>query len=107
MKLVSLFQLHVLMLKSSDVLFEGERANQIGPKSLFQERIKVANERLLQAGNFTGCETIETLKKAAVDYRKRMALDENMFLTCRIYRRIYQKWDKEATAVPGNAFSGR
>ena len=37
----------------------------------------------------------------AADYRQRMVIDENMFLACRIYRRVFAKWDKEAKKVPG------
>ena len=68
---------------------------------LFRERVKDADEHLLAAGNFTGCETMATLKKAAADYRKKMEIDENMFMACRIYRRAYLKWDREAKKVPG------
>jgi hypothetical protein len=63
--------------------------------------VKKADESLLASGNFTGCETIATLKKAAADYRKKMEVDENMFMACRIYRRAYRNWDKKAKKVPG------
>ena len=63
--------------------------------------MKNADERLLAAGNFTGCETLATLTNAAADYRKKMEVDENMFMACRIYRRAHRKWDKEALKVPG------
>jgi hypothetical protein len=49
----------------------GERANEIGPLAVFRERVEAADESLLAAGNYTGCETIETYKKAAADYRKK------------------------------------
>jgi hypothetical protein len=60
-----------------------------------------ADERLLAAGNLTHCPTIVASKKMAADYRKHMSVDENIFMACRIYRRVFAKWDKEAKKVPG------
>lgn len=82
--------------------FPGKLANEIGPTRLFNENVKNADERFLAAGNFTGCETIEVLKKAAYDYRKKMEIDENMFTACRIYRSVYRQLDKESKVIRGN-----
>ncbi|CAF3816881.1 unnamed protein product [Rotaria sordida] len=46
----------------------GERANEIGPLAVFRERVEAADENLLAEGNYTGCETIEVLKKTVADY---------------------------------------
>lgn len=83
-------------------LLSGKRANEIGPMTLFNERVKNADERLLAAGNFTGCETIEVLKKAAHDYRKKMEVDENTFTACRIYRSVYRQLDRESKEIRGD-----
>jgi hypothetical protein len=79
----------------------GKRANEIGPLAVFRERIEEADESLLAAGNYTGCETIETHKKAAADYRKKMKLDENIYMECRIGERIYRKDDVTSEHVEG------
>ena len=81
----------------------GERANKIGPLAVFRERIEAADESLLAAGNYTGCETIETHKKAASDYRKKMQLDENIYMKCRMGERIYRKDDVTSEHVEGRA----
>jgi hypothetical protein len=81
----------------------GQRANDIGPMAVFQERIKSADDNLLAAGNYTGCETIEALKKAAADYRKKMHLDEDMFKECRIYARAFRVSDTTSTKLQGKS----
>jgi hypothetical protein len=56
---------------------------------------------LLVAGNHTGCETIEVVKKTAADYRKKYQLDENIFTACRIVASAYRKADVTSTTVEG------
>ncbi|UJR34703.1 hypothetical protein I4U23_027480 [Adineta vaga] len=63
-------------LKGKERLRVGKRANEIGPLAVFHERLEAADEKLLEAGNFTECETIEIHKKAALDYRVEFAIDE-------------------------------
>ena len=79
----------------------GKRANEIGPVKVFREHIEHADENLLAAGNYTGCETIETLKKAAADYRKKMHIDENIFTECRMIARVYRTADVTSENVQG------
>lgn len=62
-----------------EIFILGQRANQIGPLAVFRERVEAADDKLIEAGNLTGCETIETLKKAAVDYRVTHEIDEDDF----------------------------
>ncbi|CAF4669780.1 unnamed protein product, partial [Didymodactylos carnosus] len=62
---------------------------------------KDANESLLAVGNYTECETIETLKKAAYDYRKKMHIDEDIFKECRIIGRAYLTADVTSNDVKG------
>ena len=81
----------------------GERANEIGHLAVFRERVEAADESSLAAGNFTGCETIETHKKAAADYRKKMKLDENMFTECRIIGFAYRSADLTSKEVQGKS----
>jgi len=81
----------------------GQRANEIGPLAVFREHIEAADESLLEAGNYTGCRTIETFKKSAVDYRKIMHVDEDIFKECRIIARAYRKEDEDSEKVPGKS----
>ena len=60
-----------------------------------------ADRKLLVAGNHTECPSIEVLKKAAADYRKKMHLDEDIFKECRILARTYQKDDVGSSQVKG------
>ncbi|CAF3963280.1 unnamed protein product [Rotaria sordida] len=57
----------------------GERANEIGPLAVFRERVEAADENLLAEGNYTGCETIEVLKKTVADYRYVQVVGEMPF----------------------------
>jgi hypothetical protein len=85
------------------MFISGQRANEIGPLAVFRERIEAADESLLEAGNYTGCETIEILKKAAFDYRKKMYIDENIFRECRIIARTYRLDDVTSEHVQGTS----
>ncbi|CAF4653672.1 unnamed protein product, partial [Rotaria magnacalcarata] len=62
----------------------GKRANEVGPLATFRERIEIADEKLLAAGNFSRCPTVEAVKKCGADYRKKMRFDEDVFRECRI-----------------------
>ncbi len=79
----------------------GERANDIGPLAVFRERVEAADEDLLAAGNFTGCETIEAVKKTGADYRKKMKFDENVYTECRIIAFAYRNGDVISKKVQG------
>ena len=46
----------------------------IGPLKIFQQKIEIADEEMLFVRNFTGCENIEVIKHAVVDYRKTINL---------------------------------
>ncbi|CAF1512369.1 unnamed protein product, partial [Didymodactylos carnosus] len=78
-----------------------KQANEIGLLGVFREHVKDANESLLAAGNYTESETIETLKKAAYDYRKKMHVDEDIFKECRIIARAYLAADVTSTNLKG------
>ncbi|CAF0841297.1 unnamed protein product [Didymodactylos carnosus] len=86
-------------LRGKNRILVGKQANEIGPLGVFREHVKNANESLLAAGNYTECETIETLKKAAYDYRKKMHVDEDIFKECRIIARAYLAADVTSTNV--------
>ncbi|CAF3432704.1 unnamed protein product [Rotaria socialis] len=79
----------------------GKRANEIGPLGVFREHINSADRELLAAGNYTDCQTIETLKKAASDYRQKMHIDEEVFRECRIIGRAYRKADTTSEYIQG------
>jgi hypothetical protein len=57
---------------------------------------------LLAAGNHTGCDTIEVVKKASADHRKKYQIDENIFTACRIVASTYRKADVTSTTAEGN-----
>ena len=69
--------------------------------AVFRERLQAADESLLAAGNHTGCETIETIKKTSADYRTKYQVDENIFTACRIVASAYRKADITSTTVEG------
>ncbi|CAF4476468.1 unnamed protein product, partial [Rotaria magnacalcarata] len=71
----------------------GKRANEVGPLAIFRERIEIADENLLAAGNFSRCPTVEAVKKCGADYRKKMRFDEDVFRECRILSCFYRKED--------------
>ncbi len=62
-----------------EMFISGKRANEISPLGVFRKHVEADDEDLLVAGNHTECETIETLEKAAADYRKKMHIDEEIF----------------------------
>jgi hypothetical protein len=68
---------------------------------VFRERVEAADEKLLAAGNLTGCETMGTLKKAAFDYRRKHRLDEDIFRECRIISSTYRSADTQSTNIQG------
>ena len=68
---------------------------------VFHEHVDAADEKLLAVGNHTECQTIEVLKKAGADYRKKMRVDENMFTECRIISDTYRIEDKESDHLKG------
>jgi hypothetical protein len=62
-----------------------------------------ADPKLLAAGNYTEYPTIEVLKKAAADYRKKMNIDESIFTECRILTRTYLKDDVTSAHLTGES----
>ena len=68
---------------------------------MFRERLEAADEKLLAAGNFTGCETMATYKKTVVDYLKKHRLDEDIFRECRIISSAYRSADTESINIQG------
>lgn len=77
----------------------GRRANEIGPLAVFRERVEATDESLLEAGNYTGCDAIETIKKTGVDYRSTLRIDEDIFRECRIIGRAYRLDDVRSESV--------
>lgn len=68
---------------------------------MFRERVEAADEKLLAAGNFTECETIEVIKKAGFDYRKKWKFDENVYTDCRIIAFSYRAGDVTSKKIQG------
>jgi len=69
--------------------------------AVFHERLQAADEKLLKAGNFTRCESIERIKKAAVDYRTECHVDEDVYRECRILSYAYRSDDVTSGTVEG------
>jgi hypothetical protein len=74
----------------------------MGPLTVFRERLLSADENFLAARNYTDCETIETSKEAAFDYRKQVQItkifsrnvESSLTLTCqRMLHRLIFKMD--------------
>jgi hypothetical protein len=55
----------------------------------------------LAVGNYTDCETKETLKKAAFDYRQKMRIDAHILKECRIIADAYVSADVTSTHLQG------
>lgn len=85
------------------IIILGQRVNERGPLAVYHEHMRAADRSLLDAGNYTGCETIETLKKSGVDVRKKMFLDENIFGECRLASRIYWSDDPPSKLIRGKS----
>ncbi|CAF1135500.1 unnamed protein product [Adineta ricciae] len=88
-------------LKGKERLEIGERANNIGPLAVYREQVESADERLLAAGNFTGCFTYETIKKSASDYRKIMHIVESIYEECRITQYSFETTDTTSKDCKG------
>jgi hypothetical protein len=69
----------------------------MGPLTVFRERLLSADENFLAARNYTDCETIETSKEAAFDYRKQVQINEDIFKECRIITDAYVSADVTST----------
>ena len=79
----------------------GKEAAAIGPLKVFQQKVEIADEEMLVARNFTGCESVEVLKHAAADYRKQFRLDEDIFQECRIRQHIIDELDTTSVTMKG------
>ncbi|CAF3916825.1 unnamed protein product, partial [Rotaria sordida] len=79
----------------------GKAANAVGPLKVFHEKVESADEEMLKARNFTGCETAEVIKHASADYRKIYRLDEDIFRECRIRQYILEEIDVTSEEIKG------
>ena len=79
----------------------GKEAAAIGSLKVFQQKVEIADEEMLVARNFTGCESVEVLKHAAADYRKHFRLDEDIFQECRIRQHIIEELDTTSVKMKG------
>jgi hypothetical protein len=79
----------------------GKMADAIGPLKVFQQKVEIADEEMLIARNFTGCETTEVIKHAAVDYRKKYQLDEDIFRECRVRQQLLEDIDVISAKIKG------
>jgi hypothetical protein len=61
----------------------------------------MADEEMLSARNFTGCETAEVIKHAAADYRKHFQLDEDIFRECRVRQQLLEDVDFLSDKIKG------
>ena len=60
-----------------------------------------ASEELLKAENLTEVEALETIKKAAYDYRKNFEIDEDAFKECRIFQYALEISDRTSNQLRG------
>ena len=79
----------------------GKAANEIGCLQVFQQKVENADEEMLIARNFTGCESMEVIKHAAADYRKHFQLDEDVFRECRIRQQLLEDVDVISAKIKG------
>ncbi|CAF3960225.1 unnamed protein product [Rotaria sp. Silwood1] len=89
-------------LTGQDRMDVGRLANEIGPLKVFQQKVENANEEMLSARNFTGCETMEVIKQAAAeDYLKHFRLDEDIFRECRVRQQLIEDLDVYSAKIKG------
>ena len=79
----------------------GKAADAVGTLKVFQEKVEMADEEMLSARNFTGCETTEVIKHAAADYRKHFQLDEDIFRECRVRQQLLEDTDVTSAEIKG------
>ena len=88
-------------LTGQERLDTGKEAASVGSLKVFQQKVANADEDMLTARNFTGCESIEVLKHAAADYRKQFRLDEDIFRECRVRASIIADLDVTSLKIKG------
>jgi hypothetical protein len=88
-------------LTGKDRLAVGKAADAVGALKVFQEKVEIADEEMLSARNFTGCETTEVIKHAAADYRKYFQLDEDVFRECRVRQQLLEDVDIISNKIKG------
>jgi hypothetical protein len=88
-------------LTGKDRFAVGKAADAVGALKVFQEKVEMANEEMLTARNFTGCETTEVIKHAAADYRKHFQLDEDIFRECRVRQQLLEDVDVTSAKIKG------
>ena len=82
-------------------LIVGKAADTVGPLKVFQQKVEIADEEMLVARNFTGCETVEVIKHAVADYRKHHQLDEDVFRECRVRQQLLEDIDVVSAKIKG------
>ena len=88
-------------LTGKERLAVGKAANAVGALKIFQEKVEKADDEMLAARNFTGCETTEVIKHAAADYRKHFRLDEDIYRECRIRQQLLEDTDIISAKIKG------
>ncbi|CAF1509386.1 unnamed protein product, partial [Adineta ricciae] len=82
-------------------LIVGEAADIVGPLKVFHQKLEDADKEMLSARNFTGCETLEVIKHAVADYRKKYKLDEDIFRECRVRQQLLEDIDVVSAKIKG------
>ncbi|CAF1339568.1 unnamed protein product [Didymodactylos carnosus] len=71
---------------TSSFLISAEEADHVDPLNVYENNIRKADEPLLRAGNFSYVPTIDVIKTAIKEYRKKFRFDEGCYKEIRIAR---------------------
>ncbi|CAF4611913.1 unnamed protein product, partial [Didymodactylos carnosus] len=63
-----------------------KEAETVGPLNAYERNIRKADEDLLKAGNFSYVPTMDVIKTAIKEYKKKYQFDEDIFKEIRILR---------------------
>ncbi len=65
--------------------------NELGPLTVYEKNMRLADENLLREGNFSQVPTKDVLKTAGQKYNNRYRLDEDIFKEVHLFREITKK----------------
>ena len=81
-----------------------QQVNRLGPLGAFERNMRLADENLLEQGNWSEVPSIDVLKTIAQEYKMKYRLDEDMFKEVRIFREITEQLDQSSSKVKGKYY---
>lgn len=75
--------------------------SQSGPLAIYEKNVRLADNELLEEGNYNQVPTTNVLKTAGQEYSNRHKLDEDIFKELRVFREMTRKLDNSSIDVKG------